>query len=272
MFDAEAFTEHLPLIERVIASICRRHGCGPDEAEDFDATVKLRLVEHDYAILRKFRGSSSLATYLTIVVHNLFRDYRIHKWGKWRPSAKARRLGTVAVQLDTLLTRDRYELREAVEILRTNFGAAESPEELEEIAAQLPPRAGRRFVGEEALENLGSTDGVERRVIDAEQSRRRERVERALDEAIAELEGEERLVLKMRYEDGFTVAAIAEVLGIPARPLYSSFERYARRLRASLEARGVSREDVAELLEWERGDLRIDYGTDDERNPRTGSV
>lgn len=272
MFDAEALTEHLPLIERVIASICRRHGCSPDEAEDFDATVKLRLVEDDYAILRKFQGKSSLATYLTTVVHNLFRDYRIRKWGKWRPSVRARRLGTVAVRLDTLITRDGYELHEAVEVLKTSFGVEESREELEEIAAQLPQRTGRRFVGDEALENLQATDGVDRRVIDAEQRRRQERVERALGEAIAEFPGEERLMLKMRYEDGFTVAAIADALRVPARPLYSSFERYRRRLRKSLEARGVKREDVLELLDWERADLRIDYEARGERNPQPRSV
>ena len=44
------------------------------------------------------------------VIQRLFLDARIAKWGKWRPSVSARRLGGVAVLLERLLTRDGLSL------------------------------------------------------------------------------------------------------------------------------------------------------------------
>jgi RNA polymerase sigma-70 factor (ECF subfamily) len=39
----------------------------PEDIEDLAAEVLLQLVANDYAVLRQFRGASSLATYLTVV-------------------------------------------------------------------------------------------------------------------------------------------------------------------------------------------------------------
>jgi RNA polymerase sigma-70 factor, ECF subfamily len=40
---------------------------GPEDVEDVAAEVMLQIVANDYAVLRQFRGQSSLATYLTVV-------------------------------------------------------------------------------------------------------------------------------------------------------------------------------------------------------------
>lgn len=50
----------------------------PEDREDLVGEVFLTLVKNDYAVLRQFRGGSSLATYLTVVarrvvVHQLLR-------------------------------------------------------------------------------------------------------------------------------------------------------------------------------------------------------
>src|SRR5438067_7174397 len=50
----------------------------PEDVEDLAAEVLLQIVNHDYAVLRQFRGQSSLATYLTVIarrtcVHELAR-------------------------------------------------------------------------------------------------------------------------------------------------------------------------------------------------------
>lgn len=52
----------------------------PEDVEDLAAEVLLQLVAGDYAILRQFKGNSSLATYLTVIsrricVHELARRY-----------------------------------------------------------------------------------------------------------------------------------------------------------------------------------------------------
>ncbi len=43
----------------------------PDDREDLAAEVFLTLVSNDFAVLRRFRGDSSLATYLTIVARRV---------------------------------------------------------------------------------------------------------------------------------------------------------------------------------------------------------
>lgn len=269
--DAEKlFLDQLPLIERVIASVCRRNGCWGDEAEEFAATVKLRLVDDGYRVLRRFKGRSSLATYLTTVVHNLFRDHRIARWGKWRPSAVARRMGPVAVQLEVLTRRDGRSLSEAVEILRANFGVTESAPALERLAEQLPARVGRRVDGEEALADLAADDGVvEQGLRDRERARAHDRTQAALTRAIAALDPEDRLLLRLRFQDGLTVAAIAGALGFKPRALYSRYERTLRAVRAAMEGEGASAADVAELLGWEGSELAIDY---DAGSPAAASV
>jgi RNA polymerase sigma-70 factor (ECF subfamily) len=52
----------------------------PEDTEDLAAEILLQVVANDYAVLRQFRGQSSLATYLTVVarrtcVHELARRF-----------------------------------------------------------------------------------------------------------------------------------------------------------------------------------------------------
>lgn len=247
----QLFVAELPLIERVIDSICRRHCCFGPDAEDFSSSVKVKLMDDDYAVLRRFRSQAKLSTFLTTVVANQFRDFRNQKWGKWRPSAAARRQGTVGIQLDKLLTRDGYSLDEAVEVLRTRLGSDAPPrQELFEIAARLPDRPRRRFEGEERLETLPDADRADRRVLDEEREAAMEGAKAALARALRRLPAEDRLIVKMRFGDGFTVALIARQLGIKQRRLYSRIERLLKTLRQGLEAEGVG-DEVTEVLGWE---------------------
>jgi RNA polymerase sigma-70 factor (ECF subfamily) len=43
----------------------------PEDVEDIAAEVLLKIVAHDFRVLREFRGESSLATYLTVVARRL---------------------------------------------------------------------------------------------------------------------------------------------------------------------------------------------------------
>jgi RNA polymerase sigma factor for flagellar operon FliA len=235
------------LIERVIASTCRRHAVRGDEAEEFAATVKLHLVDNDYAVLRKFEGKSSLATFLTTVIKNLFRDFRISRWGKWRPSAEALRLGVEAVQLETLLVRDGISFDEAERMLRENFHVRLSAAELAELAAQLPPRQPRRFEGEEVLERLGVEAAADQGLIDEERAAVAARVENALAEALEELPEEDQLILRMHFVDGLSLASIARMLALEQKPLYRRRQRLFARLRAALQAQGFGPEEVKRI-------------------------
>lgn len=258
--EAEAlFLANLPLIERVIASTCRRHAVRGDEAEEFAATVKLHLVENDYAVLRKFEGKSSLATFLTTVIKNLFRDFRISRWGKWRPSAEALRLGVEAVQLETLLVRDGISFDEAERMLRENFHVRLTTAELADLAGRLPPRLPRRFEGEEVLEHLGVEAAADQGLIDQERAAVAAKVGAALAETLEALPEEDQLILRMHFVDGLSLASIARMLALEPKPLYRRRQRLFARFRAALEAQGLGPEEVkrtegkAEVGLWQDG-------------------
>ncbi len=240
----------LPVVDEVVRFVCRRGRCRPDETEEFAAWVRLRLVEDDYGILRQYAGRSSLKSYLAVVVQRLFIDARRQHLGVWRPSAEARRLGPLAVRLDTLLHRDQMALDQAIDQLRSNEGAGVSETELRALAARLPPRQRRRFEGEEALASLAvpAERAVEQPAFAAHRARRAVAIRGLLRAACEELPQTDALLLRLRYEEALPVARVAELLGLAAKPLYRRMERVLTSLRAALERRGVSADQVGELL------------------------
>ena len=256
----DLFESQLDLIEKVIEYVRRRHQLLGDRGDDFGSYAKLEIIDKDYAVLRKFRGKSRLQTYLTTVIHRLFLDYQIKRWGKWRPSAKAKKLGTVAVQLETLLSRDGHSLNEATEILKTNYQVATSREKLTEIATALPHRTSRRFESDERLADVTARDGAEQAVLDRERGDAARKIEAALGEAMESLGAEDRLVLKMRFEEGFTVAQIASALDLEQRPLYTRIEKSLKKLRDVLEQKGVSADQMGRILGWEISEIQVDFG------------
>lgn len=244
----ELYSKHAATIEAVIAVVCRRHRLTPDRADELGSLFRLKLVEHDFAVLRQFQGRSSIRTYLVTVCERVLLDWRISEWGKWRPCMEARRLGDLAIELDRLLTRDRLTFEEAVETLLTS-GRAQSRAEIEDIRPRLAQRRGHRLVDDDALKDLPAPGGsADRPVLDEERRRRLEKVVAALTAALYGLPPQDQVILRLRFQNGFTVAQIALDLGFEQKPLYRRFERLFRVLREALEQAGVRAEDVRDLF------------------------
>ena len=64
---------YLGLVYHVIhhTSHLRSTPLRPEDVEDLGAEVLLQIVAGDYAVLRQFRGASSLATYLTVIARRI---------------------------------------------------------------------------------------------------------------------------------------------------------------------------------------------------------
>src|SRR5213076_2385075 len=75
-FYRDLLTENYAVIEHAIRYVSRRHHLRPDDAEELASIVHFKLVEDGYAVLRKYRGRSSLATYLTTVISRILFDWR----------------------------------------------------------------------------------------------------------------------------------------------------------------------------------------------------
>lgn len=243
------FLSALPVMDEVVGLICCRRRCHKDEVEEFVSFVRLRLIENDCAVLRQFGGRSSLRAYLSVVIQRLFLDLRRQRWGVWRPSAEARRLGETAVQLEILVSRDGLPLDEAIETLQTNNGAQETAAVLRELAARLHTRP-RRFdrTPEAAEPSVSAEESVEKVALADERHERARRLRAALHEVLQPIPPEDALALRLRFVEGFTVARVADLLAVPAKPLYRRMERRLADLRHSLSQRGFSAVELPELL------------------------
>jgi RNA polymerase sigma factor (sigma-70 family) len=245
----ELFLSQLPVIERVIAWVCSRRGLRGADAEDFGSASKARLIENDYEILGRFEGRSSLATYLTAVVSRLYLDFQVQRFGKWRPSAEARRRGPVAVRLEQLLLRDGLSFDEACGVIQTNPRVLETRDALYEISMALPNRPRREARGGDP-EPATDSSPAER----AERQALAERTFSIISGSLAALPPRDRLFLRLHLESGFTVAEAARSLGLEQKPLYRRKEDVLKRLRADLESAGIGPDAAHELLttlDWE---------------------
>lgn len=255
MLDREAaealFLKHLDWIDKVASIACSNHGVWGADAEDFTAWVRMKLVEDDYAVVRRFRGESELKTYLASVVVRHFFDFERAEWGRWRPSTVAQRLGAAAVDVERLVRRDGYTLQQAGEKLRTAGRTTLTDAELARLLDQLPERRPLRPVVGEPATGLDTTPGTSRaddRVLEAEADSRRAEVFGVLGTAMEQLEPEEQLIVQLHFAQGHTLADVARALRLEQKPLYRRVERLRARLRALLESAGLGGDDVRGLL------------------------
>ncbi len=246
----QLFLGHLKLVKEIVAFCCRRSRFSPQDAEDFEGTVMIKLIEEDYAVFRLFERRSDIRTYLTIVINRLLLDFQNHLWTKWRNSAEAGRLGPIAERLEKLMVRDGLSFAEACHIL-WGEGVEMSEDELAEIRAKLPIKFTRRFVPEVTLEGMISREPrPDERANQKEQHALVLRVLRVVFREIQALPAEDRLLVRMRTE--MTVANIARMRGMDQKGLYRRLDKIYDRLRNALKKQDIRQKDIKDLL----GDLQ----------------
>lgn len=250
MDPGKLFLDNLAWIEKVAGIVCRKHGVWGDDADDFASVAKLKLMENDYADLRKFRGDCSATTYIATLVVRRFHEYARERWGRWRNSAAAEREGQLARDLETLVHRDGCTLAQAAEQLRSAGKTKLSDAELARILARLPARQPLRAreVGAPAIENEPDVDTADSRIGGMELDRQRSALLAALFKVMEQLPAEECNILRMRFADGRSVADVARALRLEQKPLYRRIDQIKAKLRVDLERYGVTAEAVRELL------------------------
>jgi RNA polymerase sigma factor for flagellar operon FliA len=202
-----------------------------DGREELSSLVYVKLLQHDGAILRKFRGDSSLRTFLVVVVRRVLLDSWIAKRGKWRPSSEARQLGQVARELERLVFRDGMSVGEAGETLRAKFGVTDTDDEMAFLLSLLPCRPRRRFVRDAAVENRPSPapDPLEL-LIQRSADSRHARLKRAL----MTLDSDDRRLLSLRFDENRTAGEIARLLDSEPKAIYRRCDRIFRQLRMAV--------------------------------------
>lgn len=246
----ETFRASLPLIKRVVGRVCRRASMDEAEAEDFASSVHLALIENDYAVFRKHDGISSLPAYLTVVVQRLLMDERDRAWGRWRPSAEARRMGEVGLTLERLHRRDGLPLESVLPAIRA-LDPSIGSEELAAMATRLPSRTSRpRAIGIEAVEaaELAAMETADVNVVTNELRERSAAVSDTVRRTLAAMSLEDRALVRFRFARGMSIADISRMMRLPQRPLYRRLDNLLAQLRQSLAARGIDTHAAGELI------------------------
>jgi RNA polymerase sigma factor (sigma-70 family) len=264
--DAAVFLEeHLPLVERVLGEVARRRRVTGDALDELRSLVFLKLIDHDYAVLRQFEGASTLRTYLAVVLERVLLDQRNRLWGRWRPSSEARRLGRHAMRLERLVARDGFSPDEAAAAVGLDGVCATF---IDALAARAPFRGSRAVLGEDAVpEVIDPSPDPEHLAWLADVARDAAGLRRRAREALEALDPEDHLILTLRYRDGLSIADVARVMNLEAKPLYRRIARILGRLRAGLAAggnvAGAPTEGWCDLVAGESGWWRPSNPLDD---------
>lgn len=247
--DAErAFLARVKIIERFARKQAWRYHLSRETAEDFVSEVMAKFIEKDYERLCKFRGESSMEAFLAATVSNLAKDFAVELWGKFRVSPTAKRLGEIAVQLETLFIRDELPLDMAWEILRSR-GFELTREELDDLAARLPRRVQRRFENLDGAAHVPSRDqSPDGALAQLEAARLAARAKAVMHLTIASWPREDRVLFMLRYKEGRKIVEIARMLNKPAHPLYHRAERLLAMLRTAFETAGLDAQSVMDML------------------------
>jgi RNA polymerase sigma factor for flagellar operon FliA len=267
----DLFLDHLRSIEQVIRFVSDRASQRDAEAEDFASYVKLRLIDNDYAILRKFEGRCSLSRFISIVINRFLLDYRIHSWGKWHASAEAKHLGPVAVEFEKLVSRDGRTIAEALAVCQS-LDPSVTARTLEDIAARLPKRLSRaRPVDIDYVDHElhVPADSIYEDALDTERAALSKNASDVVRAVLDDFPQDDQVFLRLHFGAEMTIAEVARAMGTQQKPLYRRLKRCLREFRRRLEASGITAEGVEEILSCRTSDL--DFGLQ-ARKSRRASV
>lgn len=252
------FLIELESIERAIRFACRRGSLRDDDADDFASYAKLKLIEKDYAVIRKYERRSSFAAFISVVVQRMLLDYRIGQWGKWHASAEAKRIGEPAITIEAMLYRDGRTIDEMLPMLMRRWPEV-TRASIDAVVRRLPTRAPRLRAVD--LETVGDTIAVSSEPpFQSERTDLARRIASVVRETMNNLDEHDRLIFRLHFEGGMSVADVSRTLRLEQKPLYRRLQRALLLLRKHLEAAGVSSGDAEEILSSRNTDL--DFGFD----------
>lgn len=248
--------------QKIEAMAVRRFGAGP-LAEEAALAVLDGLEENGWQRVSVFQGQSSFISFLLAVSGRLLEDFARKKFGRVRPPLWVRSFGGIWEKLFQALCLERLPVGDAVEVvLQRQFTVRRA--EIEEAAYQLLARivdCGMArglevaFDEESLPEDAGEDKSPHR---SAEMKEQRElfaaiyqlilgqengepgesRLRRYLDLQVS-VTAEEKLLLKLCYQDGLTVSEAGKMLGMTRFQAHGRMRRLLGRLDEAFARSGL---------------------------------
>lgn len=246
---AEFLDEYTPLIRHVV----RRHEHDPAEADDTFNYVCEALSDGGFRRLRSFRpdGPARFRTWLIAVVANLCRDWRRRRRGRVRLVQAVAQLPALDQQVYRLMFVQGYSRADCLVALAPRFpGLTDSvvaqvsarlfglltPQQRWQLSSRphAPIRNGSRSgkIEDDPMTWVEAGEPGPEEVTAALQEQQR------LRQALSGLTPQQRLLLRLRYEQGLTLSEVARLTRQPDpfranRQVHAALEALARLMAAS---------------------------------------
>jgi RNA polymerase sigma factor (sigma-70 family) len=239
----QAWSDFLESYSPLILQVVHQFEHEEDRADECFLFVCEQLSTNRCWRLRRFKlgGPAKFSTWLRVVARNLCLDWRRREIGRPRVLRSVSRLGVLDQQVVDCVYERCMSLRETLLSLQAydpKLTQEQLSDSLERVRERLNPRQlwllGRRRTKVQSLERDSATgDGsVATQIADPDPSPEAlaETAERraALTVALSRLDKDERLILRLRYEEGLTLDQVSRVAGL------GNAQRADRRIREIL--------------------------------------
>ncbi len=241
----------------------RRFGRGPFAEEAVLAVID-GLQADDWQRVRAFSGQSSFSTFVMAISTRLFEDFARKRYGRVRPPLWVRAFGGIWQKLFQALCLERLSVNDAVEVVHQRQVAAEKnaiETAAYELLARIPDCGMARglevtYEEEVALEDESLGTGP----AGTFETREQKELFRAIFQLVLgqeqggdgldllkkyhmvkiSLTAEEKLLLKLCYQDGLGVSAAGEMLGMTRFQAHGRMRRLLQRLQAEFQRCGLA--------------------------------
>ena len=262
----------------LINSIAGRRFADDTLAEEAALYLLNRLEEDDYHRLRAFSGRAKFSTYLSSLCIRLLEDFFRKKYGRLRPPTWVMDLGGIWLVLFQLLCLQRFAVADAVETVITRSGNYLRAE-VENAAWKILERiihCGRHQGSEISLDEINektvqdqermhsAIPTPEQQILAKERETFFELLFSKSGQSISEvpavslftdnfsldLDAQERLLLKLCFQEDLSVTWAGEMLGLNANQVHGKLRRLLSRLRCEFDRVGIS-DELRQLLHEE---------------------
>jgi RNA polymerase sigma factor (sigma-70 family) len=248
----EAWTEFLRLYSPVILQVTQLSTRDHDDAADCFVFACEELSRHSFRRLLQFRpeGPATFSTWLRVVIRNLYLDWHRKKFGRRRIFRSIRKLPQLQLEVYLCRCEEGLSADATLSLLQIRFPKL-TPEDVADAEARAHRALSSRqkwllTIRRKKEKSFAATDdaGVERdlQIMDPSPSpeslasRHQER--HRLGTAVTHLPKLDRVMLRLRYEQGLTLEKVAHLTGLEdAQTADRRIKNILRRLRGEISSR-----------------------------------
>ncbi len=236
-------TRHLDAIQNVVRLLCRRKSLSPEDCEDFESDLLLRLAEDETALSETIRNAP--AAFFHTLAANLFVDRQREQSGRWQPSTSAQKHGPSAVLLERLLHLERLTVSEAFHVLTINHRLNLSLPEYRSLLAVVQLPKTRESIVEFQEERFSNESNS---IEEARKLALRRLILAGVGELAEQFAPEATLVIKLRYLEDVSISEIARVLRKERHQIRYLHDQTLLELKNRLLERGFTEVELLEVI------------------------